>query len=62
MIVIVGVSVMVAVMVGVEVLVGVKVAVAVGVSVANIWPSGLPGLASQTTSRITPRMTSATAP
>ena len=61
-IVTVGVIVMVDVTVGVGVFVGVKVNVGVGVSVANIWPSGLSGPISHTTSMIAPMMTNATAP
>ncbi len=61
-IVMVGVIVIVDVMVGEGVMVTVAVRVGVGVSVANIAPSSLPGLASQTTSIMAPIMTSATAP
>ena len=60
--VMVGVIVMVCVTVGVDVTVTVKVGVTVGVSVANMAPSGFPGLASQTTSMMAPKMTNATAP
>jgi hypothetical protein len=47
---------------GVVVLVGVNVRVGVGVSVASIFPIGLPGPDSHTTSMIAPMITSATAP
>jgi hypothetical protein len=60
--VIVGVIVIVGDIVEVGEVVGVEVDVTVGVSVANIAPSGLPGLASQTTNMIAPRMTNAPAP